>query len=142
MQQIFILKEPLNNIKKASDIFKKINRIKINYSQENVILFYLNTRNKVLHKVVLFKGGLNQSVCEPNLIFRIALLKNAKNIILAHNHPSGNLTPSQDDINLFEMLMKAGEIINIDVLDSIIFNKKEFYSIKEVKKEMKSLRRC
>ena len=129
MEQVFTLKEELKNIKSASDIFKKILKFKIDYNQENLIIFYLNVKNKVIHSEVIYKGGLSECIAEPNTIFRKALLKNSYSIIMAHNHPSKDLTPSEPDLNVFERLKDGGKLLNIKVLDSIIFNKKEFYSI-------------
>jgi|SRR3989344_7362728 len=131
MEQIFTLKEELKNIKSPSDIFKKILKFKIDYNQENLIVFYLNVKNKVIHSEVIYKGGLNECIAEPNIIFRKALLKNSYSIIMAHNHPSKDLTPSEPDLNVFERLKDGGKLLNIKVLDSIIFNKKEFYSLVE-----------
>lgn len=113
----------------GGDIFNKIKKVNIDYSQENFIVFYLNTQNKIIKEDVLFKGGLNSCLVCPKTLFRNALLNNSNSVIIAHNHPSNDLKPSDDDINVFEMLKKAGKIINIDVLDSIIFNKKGYYSL-------------
>ena len=116
-------------IESPSDLFKKIKRIKINYNQENFILFCLSSSNKVLSNKVLFKGGLNACLIDTKTIFKEALLKNSCKIIIAHNHPSKDLCPSVEDRNIFERLKEAGSIIDIKVLDFIIFNKKEFFSL-------------
>ena len=130
MRQIFILKEETENkIKQPSDLFNNIKKINIDYDKENLILFCLNTKNQVIHSEIVFMGGLNACSVDPKTIFRVALSKNANSIIIAHNHPSGDLNPSSDDMNIFEMIKKAGEIISIKCLDSVIFNKKEFYSM-------------
>ena len=116
-------------IKDSESIFKKIKKINIDYNQENVIMFCLSTTNKVLWNDILFKGGLDACVLDMKTIFRQALLKNAKNIVIAHNHPSGNLNPSMEDMMVFNAIKSASNIIDIGVLDFIIFNKKEFYSV-------------
>ena len=64
-----------------------------------------------------------------NVLFREALLNNSNSLIIAHNHPTGNLNPSECDLRVYEKLKEAGKILKISVLDSIIFNKKEFYSL-------------
>ena len=130
MKQIFILKEANNTIHFPADLFKNIEKIDIAYRKENVVLFCLNTENKVVYSEIVHMGGLNACVIDPKTIFRIALLKNANSIIIAHNHPSGGLTPSREDEKIFRRLREAGDIITIECLDSIIFNKKEFYSMK------------
>lgn len=128
MNQVFILKELENKISQPGDLFNNIKEINIDYEQENLILFCLNTKKQIVHSEIVFKGGLNSCSVDPKTIFRIALKYNSDSVIVAHNHPSGDLKPSSDDINVFEMLKKAGEIIGVKCLDSVIFNKKEFYS--------------
>jgi len=131
MDELITLREPINSIKKADDLFKKIKKINIDYKQENVIVFYLNSCNKLISKEVLFKGGLNSCILEPQTLFRKALLKNSNSLIIAHNHPSNNLNPSEGDILIFNRLQEGGKILNLKVLDSIIFNKKQFYSMEK-----------
>lgn len=131
MKQVFTIKEPVGNIKTTGDLFGKIKSFNINYEQENLILFCLDTKHKVIHSEVLFKGGLNASVIDFRTLFRIALKHNSESVIIAHNHPSGSLKPSYEDMNVFDMIKKAGEIICLKCLDSVIFNKTEFYSMRE-----------
>ena len=129
MNQIFEFKETKNKIKNASDLFGNIKKINLDYSRENVLLFCLDARNKLISKEVLFMGGLDCCTLDPKVIFRTALKKNAHGLIIAHNHPSGNLEPSKEDENITGILKDFGKMIGLRVLDSIIFNKKEFYSI-------------
>jgi len=131
MEQIFILKESNKKISNSTDLFKNIKRIKIDYSQENFIVFYLNSQNEVLKSENLFKGGVDSCLICPNVLFRNALLNKSNKIIIAHNHPSNYLKPSDEDKDIYKKLKEAGDIINIKVLDSVIFNKKEFYSLNE-----------
>ena len=129
MKQIFILKEG-KNITSPNDLFNKIKKFKIDHSQENFILIYLNTKNKIIGSEVLFKGGVNSCIIDPKIIFRKALSKkNINSLIIAHNHPSKNLKPSDEDKHIYEILKKGGKILDLKVLDSIIFNKKEYYSL-------------
>lgn len=130
MKELFTLKEAIGSIRNPSDLFKKIKRFKIDYYQENFIVFYLNTKSLLIGKEVVFKGGMNAAFIDPKVIFRKALIKKASSIIIAHNHPSGDLSPSEEDIDIFNKLKQVGKILNLFVLDSIIFNKKEFYSMK------------
>jgi DNA repair protein RadC len=131
MKQIFILKEPIGKIKNPADIFKKIKRFKINYYQENFIIFYLNNSNQILKSENLFKGGVDSCLLCPKIIFGNALKNNAIKLIVAHNHPSNNLTPSEEDIEIKNKLSEAGKILDLKIIDFIIFNKKEFYSFKD-----------
>ena len=131
MKQLIILKENVGSIRDASTLFKKIKKINIDYAQENFMLFYLDTKNKIIDSEVLFKGGLNACLICPKTLFRSALKHNANSLIIAHNHPSGDVTPSYEDKDIFERLKEAGELIQMKVLDCIIFNQKEFYSLKD-----------
>ena len=113
----------------GEDIFNKIKEIKINYEQENFIIFLLNNQNRILKEEVLFKGGFESCLICPNTIFKNALINNSNKIIIAHNHPSDTLTPSKEDVLIFEKLKEMGEILNIKVLDSVIFNKGGYFSL-------------
>ena len=90
MNQVFILSEPLGIISSPSDLFSNIKEFGIDHSQENFIIFLLDSSNKVIQSKVLFKGGLNSCLIDPKTLFRFALLHDANSIIVAHNHPSGN----------------------------------------------------
>ena len=129
MKQILEIKEQANKIRGAADLFKQIDKVNIDFKQENLILVCLDTKNKVVHQEIMFKGGLNSCVVDFRTIFRTALKHNSSSIIVAHNHPSGDLTPSVEDKDVFNMVTEAGNIVGIKCLDSIIFNKKEFFSM-------------
>lgn len=129
MKQLIQLNEPIGEVNKPTELFKKIKRINIDYKQENLIVFYLNAKNQVINKEILFKGGLDACLIDPKTLFRKALLKNALSVIICHNHPSSNLNPSTGDLEVYKRLKDAGKMLSICVLDSIIFNKKEFYSL-------------
>jgi DNA repair protein RadC len=129
MKQLLTLKETSSEVTKPSDIFKNIKKIDIDLSQENFLIFALDTKNNIIKAEVLFKGGLAMCSIDPKTIFRFALLQNAKCIIIAHNHPSGDLHPSDEDCKVYDILKKAGKMIDIPVLDSIVFNKGEYYSM-------------
>jgi len=132
MKQILTLHENTKNkISNAEDLFKNIKKININYNQENFILICLNTKNKILKTDILFKGGLNACLIDLKTIFSNALINNSNALIIAHNHPSNSLNPSSEDKEIFKKIKDAGEILGIKVLDSIIFNKKEFYSLND-----------
>ena len=115
----------------GEDIFKAIKNIDIDFNQEHFIVFFLNNQNRILKEEVLFKGGLDSCVICPNTLFKKALLNDSNKIIIAHNHPSESLNPSNEDIEVFNKLKEMGDILNIKVLDSIIFNKKGYYSRQE-----------
>lgn len=129
MKQLLIIQETKGSIKSPEDLFFKIKKININFSQENFLVICLNTKNQIISSEVLFKGGLDSCLIDPKIIFRYALLNNSNKIIIAHNHPSGNLSPSYEDKDVYNKLKSIGETLDLRVLDSIIFNEKEFYSL-------------
>jgi len=131
MKQIIELRENPDEIRCANCIFDNIKKIKIDYSQENFLVFFLNTQSVLLNVEVMFKGGLNACLIDPKTIFRKALLLNSARIIVAHNHPSGNVRPSEEDIVIFKKLEEIGEMLDLDVLDSIVFNETCYYSMDE-----------
>jgi len=130
MERVMILKESnIGSINNSSGLFGKIKSFNIDYNQENFIVFFLDSKNRLIKSVNLFKGGLNECIIDPKALFRKALLLNANAVIVSHNHPSGDLNPSEEDINIYDKLKEGGKFIGIKVLDSVIFNKKEFYSM-------------
>lgn len=117
------------SIVNSTELFNKIQKIKgIDYFQENLIVFYLNSKNVLIGYEVLFKGGLNSCVVDPKIIYRKALLKRANSLIIAHNHPSKDLTPSNEDITIAKAIKKAGDMLDLKLIDFIIFNKTQYYS--------------
>jgi len=94
--------------------------------QFKVIL--LNRSNRVLGIVEVGLGGLNNTLADPKVIFAAALKASSSAIILAHNHPSGNLTPSQADINMTQKLCSGGNLLEISIYDHMIISSEGFYS--------------
>lgn len=97
--------------------------------QEEFKVMLLNRRNQVLGVYLLSKGGSASTIVDPKLIFSVALKCNASSIIIAHNHPSGNLNPSDLDIKLTKKLKSAGKLLDINVLDHIIVTKDGYHSL-------------
>jgi len=96
--------------------------------QEHFIVFCLNGNNEIQSRRVVTVGLLNSSQIHPREVFAPAVLERAASVILAHNHPSGNLIPSEEDLKVTERLRVAGDILGIPVLDHIIFSMGGFYS--------------
>jgi len=131
MKQILILKENVGVVKNSNDLYSKIKTLKLDYQNENFLVFYLNCKNKFIGFDIVSKGIIDSCIISPSVIFRNAIKKNAFRIITAHNHPSEDLTPSYEDIGINNKIKECGELLQIELLDSVIFNKKEFYSIKD-----------
>lgn len=119
-----------NTIISARDIYPLVNSI-IAKKQEHLIVFNLNGRNRIISKNVVTVGLIDQSLVHPREIYSNAIKEMAASIILVHNHPSGDLEPSMDDIKTTEQIKKAGDILGIPLLDHIIVSKNGYYSFKE-----------
>lgn len=98
--------------------------------KEEVILLCLNMNRQIIgyHKVSL--GGMTSSVLDVRTIFTVAIQSLAVAIIITHNHPSGNKSPSNQDIQITEQIKKAGDILNIPLLDHIIITQNDYFSFK------------
>jgi DNA repair protein RadC len=99
--------------------------------KEEVRVAILDTRNRVLNVPTVYVGSLNTSVVRVAELFRDAIKQNAASIIVIHNHPSGDPTPSPEDVRLTEMLVQAGKLLDIEVLDHLIIGQGRFISLKE-----------
>ena len=95
---------------------------------EEFWLLFLNRNNLVLGQVALSSGGVTGTVVDPKLIFKAALEHKATSIILCHNHPSGNLKPSDEDIRLTRKITEAGKFMEIQIVDHLIVSQHGFYS--------------
>lgn len=98
------------------------------HHQEVFLVIFLKTNNQFLDYKILFQGGMNMTVVDSKIIFQLALEKKATQLILCHNHPSGNLNPSRQDLALTERLVMAGKFLDIKVVDHIIVSEEGFYS--------------
>lgn len=91
----------------------------------------LNTKNVIIGFKDISEGSLNASIVHPREVFLEAIKKSANKMILMHNHPSGDPTPSSEDINITKRLISAGQIVGIEILDHVIIGDGSFYSFKE-----------
>lgn len=98
--------------------------------KEHFVILYFDTKNKLIVDEISV-GILNASLIHPREVFSKAIINNASHIIIAHNHPSGDSTPSPDDITTTRRLIEAGKIIGISVVDHIIISKNDYISFKE-----------
>lgn len=100
-------------------------------TQEHFDCLYLNTKNQVIHRQTIFIGSLNASIVHPREVFKEAFRRSAASLICLHNHPSGDPTPSREDIEVTKRLHESGKVLGIDVLDHIIIGDQKFVSLKE-----------
>ncbi len=126
--------KPLDNDLRCNSAYKIFNHFKSEFSgvnQEYFYCLYLNSQKKLIDKKLLFKGTLNRSLIHPREVFKEAYLASAAYIICIHNHPSGNVIPSNDDINITNTLVEIGYIQKIPVIDHIIIGENNYYSFYE-----------
>jgi DNA repair protein radc len=118
-------------IRKPEDAAKLVMEDLRSELKEHFVCLFLNTKNQVLARETLSVGTLNASLVHPREVFRPAIKRGSASIICLHNHPSGDPTPSPEDISLTRRLHEAGSLIGIDVLDHIVIGDGRFVSLKE-----------
>ena len=101
------------------------------FHQEHLISLFLNSKNEIIHKKTIFIGTVNSSVAHPREIFKEAVKFPTARLIIAHNHPSGDVEPSQADLHFTKRLILCGEIMGIEVLDHLIIGQDQFLSLRE-----------
>lgn len=112
------------------EVLTKVCRIQCN-AEEVFILITLNIKDIVTGYFEVHRGTINTSLVHPREVFKRALLNNASNIMVAHNHPSGDPNPSKEDIQITERLKEAGNLLGINLLDHIIVGEDKYISLKE-----------
>ena len=101
--------------------------------KEHFVVLYLNAKNQLVHKETISMGTLNANLVHPREVFEPALKHSAAQIVVAHNHPSGDPKPSEDDLEVTKRLTEAGKMMGIEVVDHIIVSKNAYFSFKEEK---------
>lgn len=124
MEEVLIRKK----ITSSSDAFALLQPLIGELTHEEFWIVYLNNSNKVLQTSQLSKGGITGTIVDVRLVYKTAIQLGAVGIILAHNHPSGTLKPSQSDLDLTSKLKTAGNSLDIKVLDHIIVTQKAYFS--------------
>lgn len=115
---------------KAEDIWNELRDIRDN-KKEHFVIFFLDARNQVIKREIISVGSLNANLVHPREVFEPAVRSLAAQIVLAHNHPSGDPEPSEDDLEITKRLVEAGKILGIEVVDHIIVVKNKFFSFKD-----------
>ncbi len=124
---------PQNNVrlKTPLDVYRCFNSYIAHEKQENFMVILVDNHRRCISHQILFKGTLNTSLVHPREVFKCALLDTAAGIIVMHNHPSGDSSPSKADDDTTKSLLEAGSIIGIPLLDHIIVGNKSYYSYVE-----------
>lgn len=118
----------LNN---SNIIFENMKSLFLESKQEYFYCLYLNNKCELIERKLLFMGTINRSIVHPREVFKYAYLTSAYSIICVHNHPSGDINPSKEDINFTKALIEIGDIQNIPIVDHIIIGNENYYSMRD-----------
>lgn len=112
------------------DIWRELENIR-SKRKEHFVIFCLDSRNKIIKKEIVSIGTLNSSLVHPREVFEPAIKFLSAQIVISHNHPSGDVHPSDEDIQITKKLLKAGNLLGIEVIDHVIVSNDKFLSLKE-----------
>ena len=115
----------------SADVFRLVKDDLSGLKQEVLLALFLDLKNRLIAQKTIFVGGLNQSLIHPREIFKYAVKYSAYSVILVHNHPSGDPEPSRQDLDVTEVLRRAGELMQIPIVDHIVVGKDRYRSINE-----------
>lgn len=110
------------------DVWNEMKDIR-DYKKEHFVVFFLDSRNQEIKREIISVGTLNATLVHPREVFEPAIKNNAAQIIIAHNHPSGDVEPSAEDVDITKKLFHAGQILDIEIIDHIIVSKEKWNSI-------------
>lgn len=119
------LRRPIIN--SSSDAYNAVAHLLLEKDVESFFVMLLSNNNKLIRIVPISHGGINETLVDRKIVFKAALENNAVKIILTHNHPSGDMKPSQADINTTRTIVEAGKIMSIQVLDHLIIGEDDRY---------------
>ena len=120
-----------SKINSPEDVYRRLYPAMRESKKEHFVELCLDTKNQVIREDTISIGSLNANIVHPREVFRTALIESAAHIIVAHNHPSGDPTPSSEDIEVTKKLVETGKIMGIDVLDHVIIGDCRHFSMKE-----------
>lgn len=130
--RMFLEKEKINiKINSSSLIYNNFKDLFYNKKAEEFYVLFLDSKGKLIDFKMLFKGTLNQSVVHPREVFKEAFNVSASSFVIIHNHPSGDATPSKEDIDFTYRILETSKIVGIKLLDHIIFGDNNYYSFFE-----------
>ena len=124
-------KKPIKRISCAEDVFNHFHERLKDEKQEHFYILMLDTKNNIIGEQLISKGILDASIVHPREVFKPAIKNSAAKIILVHNHPSGDQSPSQEDLHMTDKIISSGDEMGIKVLDHVIIGKENYYSNKE-----------
>jgi DNA repair protein RadC len=125
------IEEPKRKVCSPKDVYTLMYPKMREQKKERFITLYLDTKNQILKEETVSIGSLNASIVHPREVFKSALLESSASVIMIHNHPSGDPSPSREDILVTEKLVEGGKLLGIDVLDHIIIGDGKYVSLKD-----------
>ena len=133
--RVYLVREGENDevikLNNPSDIYKLVKDELINSDREMLLSVMLTVKNQLIGVETVSIGSISATSMIPREVFKSAILANAAAIILCHNHPSGELTPSDEDVKFTKLIVDAGELLGIKVLDHLIISNKGFHSLRD-----------
>jgi DNA repair protein RadC len=115
-------------IRSSKDVFELISPVLADLPYEEFWILFLNRSNKVINRVKLSQGGISGTVTDVRIIMKKAVESLASGIIVVHNHPSGNLNPSESDTRITQKIKESGNILDVQLLDHLIVSDRDYYS--------------
>ncbi|HRR94201.1 MAG TPA: JAB domain-containing protein, partial [Bacteroidales bacterium] len=115
-------------IKSSRDVFELINPMLADLKHEEFWILFLNRSNRVINRMKLSQGGISGTVTDVRIVMKKAIEFLASGIIVCHNHPSGNLNPSESDSKITQKIREAGNLMDIQLLDHLIISERDYYS--------------
>lgn len=130
-KRVLISEESRHKINSPTDVSNYLMKEMGDLKKEHFNIIMLDNKNQIIEIHNVSVGSLNSAIVHPREVFKNAVRRSSASIILAHNHPSGNTSPSKEDISITKRLLECGELMGIKVLDHIIVGKNEYFSFKE-----------
>lgn len=117
-----------SSISGSKDVFNYFMAIVEDYKYEGFWVLLLNRANKIIKHIQISDGGVSGTIADPKKIFKLSIENGASGIVLCHNHPSGNIKPSEQDLKLTKKIVEGGQLLDINVLDHLIIGDNNFFS--------------
>lgn len=125
-------RKSLNTPTEAAKMFREFYKESYDLDKEHFSVIMVDTKNKVIGINLVSMGTVNQTLVHPREVFRPAVMASANSVFVCHNHPSGDPTPSREDITITKRLVEAGKMLGITVLDHVILGDKRHSSLREL----------
>ena len=119
-------------VRRGKEVFEYLRGSALGLDREHFSILLLNSRNQVMGREVVSVGSLDASIVHPREIFKNPIKRSAASIVLVHNHPSGDPTPSDDDLEVTKRIVEAGRLLGIHVLDHVVIARSSFVSMREI----------